>query len=102
MGNEAVTDEKALLRDAAERAIRYRESLRERGVAPAPEAVSRLERFDAPLPEDPVDPADVLRTLDELGSPATMATAGPRFFGLVTGGSLPASLAASWLAGAWD
>jgi glutamate/tyrosine decarboxylase-like PLP-dependent enzyme len=40
--------------------------------------------------------------LDEIGSPATVATAGPRYFGFVTGGSLPASVAANWLSGAWD
>jgi len=31
-----------------------------------------------------------------------MAMAGPRFFGFVIGGSLPVTLAANWLAGAWD
>jgi glutamate/tyrosine decarboxylase-like PLP-dependent enzyme len=40
--------------------------------------------------------------LDELGSPATTAMAGPRFFGFVIGGTLPVTLAANWLAGAWD
>jgi glutamate/tyrosine decarboxylase-like PLP-dependent enzyme len=102
MDETGITDEKQLLRDAAERAIRYREALAGRAVAPGAEAVARLTRLDEPLPEEPVDPAEVLRLLDEIGSPATMASAGPRFFGLVTGGSLPASLAASWLAGAWD
>jgi glutamate/tyrosine decarboxylase-like PLP-dependent enzyme len=44
----------------------------------------------------------VVRTLDELVSPATVANAGGRFFGFVNGGTLPAGLAASWLVSAWD
>jgi len=44
----------------------------------------------------------VLAELDELGSPATVASAGRRYFGFVTGGSLPVTVAASWLASAWD
>src|SRR5690349_1627129 len=35
-------------------------------------------------------------------TPAATATAGGRYFGFVVGGSLPAALAANWLAGAWD
>lgn len=44
----------------------------------------------------------VIALLDEIVSPATLGTAGPRFYGFVIGGSLPVSLAANWLAGAWD
>src|SRR5205085_11038416 len=47
-------------------------------------------------------PDRVLAELDELGSPATVASAGRRYFGFVTGGSLPVTVAASWLASAWD
>jgi glutamate/tyrosine decarboxylase-like PLP-dependent enzyme len=58
--------------------------------------------LDAPIPEGPQDPAAVLAKLDEVVSPATMAMAGPRFFGFVIGGSLPVTVASSWLATAWD
>jgi glutamate/tyrosine decarboxylase-like PLP-dependent enzyme len=64
--------------------------------------VARLSGFDVPLQNEPVDPEAVLAQLDELGSPATIAMAGPRFYGFVIGGSLPATVAASWLATAWD
>lgn len=49
-----------------------------------------------------MDPNAVLRELDEFGSPATMGIAGPRFFGFVMGGSLPAALAADFMTSAWD
>jgi glutamate/tyrosine decarboxylase-like PLP-dependent enzyme len=93
---------KALLNDAAARAIRYLEQLGERAVAPSPEAVARLRELDDALPEGPQDPAAVLALLDDVGSPATLATAGRRFFGFVVGASLPGAVAASWLATAWD
>lgn len=91
-----------LLSDAARRAQRYLDGLDIRAVAPAPAAVTALKAFDEPLPERGGEAADVLRRLDEIGSPATTAMAGRRFFGFVIGGSLPVALAANWLAGAWD
>src|SRR5579885_163476 len=91
-----------LLKDAAERGMRYREGLGERRVAPMPEAIARLAELGGPLPDAPTDAASVLRLLDEIGSAATVATAGGRYFGFVTGSSLPVTLAANWLAGAWD
>jgi len=91
-----------LLEDAAALGIRYLEGLESRPVAPSREAIAALRCLELPLPERPSDPADVVALLDEIGSPATMAMAGPRFFGFVIGGVLPAALAASWLAAAWD
>lgn len=91
-----------LLQDAAERGIRYLKETQERRVAPTHNALERMNEFDLELPEKGYNPKQVLAMLDEVGSPATMAMAGPRYFGFVIGGALPASLAANWLAGAWD
>src|SRR5574342_30392 len=57
------------------------------------EAVAALGALDVPLPEEPADAATVLEELDRCVSPATVATAGPRYYGFVTGGSLPATVA---------
>jgi glutamate/tyrosine decarboxylase-like PLP-dependent enzyme len=98
-----LTDGRApLLRDAAERAIRYLDGLDDRPVASTDAARQRLAGLDTPLPDGPIDADVVLDLLDTLGSPATTAMAGGRYFGFVTGGTLPAALAANWLAGAWD
>ena len=91
-----------LLRDAADRAVRYLGGLSERSVAPTAAEVHALSALNTPLPERHGDPREVLRLLDEIGSPATMAMAGGRFFGFVIGGALPVTVAASWLATAWD
>ena len=91
-----------LLSDASARAIRYLAGLDSRSVAPTPAAMAALRAFDEALPEKRSDAAETLRLLDEVGSPATTAMAGRRFFGFVIGGSLPVALGANWLAGAWD
>lgn len=91
-----------LLADAAARATKYLSDVQTRAVAPRPDAVAALTALDEPFPAGPSNPSETLRRLDEVVSPATMAMAGPRFFGFVIGGSLPVALAANWLAGAWD
>lgn len=91
-----------LLRNAAERAIRYLDRLDERSVAPQPEAVARLAELGGELPEAAADPAAVIELLDRVGSPATVASAGRRYFGFVVGAALPVTVAANWLAAAWD
>jgi glutamate/tyrosine decarboxylase-like PLP-dependent enzyme len=92
----------ALLGDAARRAVAYLGTLEERPVLPSAEGIRGLRRLEGALPEGPQDPAETLALLDRVVTPATMAMAGPRFFGFVIGGALPTALAANWLAGAWD
>ncbi|MCC6858655.1 MAG: aspartate aminotransferase family protein [Bryobacterales bacterium] len=91
-----------LLSGVALRAGRYLDGLDTRPVAPPQQVLNCLSVLDEPLPERPADPESVIDLLDRIGSPATVATAGGRFFGFVHGGCLPAALAANWLAGAWD
>jgi len=91
-----------LFDDAAKRASRYLESLNTRSVAPKREAIAALARFDQAFPDHTSSAESVLAELDEIGSPATMASAGGRFFGFVIGGALPATVAANWLATTWD
>jgi glutamate/tyrosine decarboxylase-like PLP-dependent enzyme len=91
-----------LLEDAARRGIAYRRSCRDRAVAPGAAAVAAVDRFIEPLPEDGKPDEEVLALLDEIGSPATMAMAGGRFFGFVIGSSLPVTVASNWLSTAWD
>jgi glutamate/tyrosine decarboxylase-like PLP-dependent enzyme len=98
----AETDRATLLADAAFRAARYLSEIQQRPVAPTPDALAGLKRLAPPLPERGLAAERVLALLDEAGSAATLASAGPRFFGFVIGGALPATLAAGVLAAAWD
>jgi glutamate/tyrosine decarboxylase-like PLP-dependent enzyme len=92
----------ALLRDACDRALAYLANVAERPVAPGEAAVAALDDLDFALPAAGLTAPDVLRRLDETGSPATVASNGPRYFGFVTGGVLPVAQAAAWLGAAWD
>jgi glutamate/tyrosine decarboxylase-like PLP-dependent enzyme len=91
-----------VLSNACARAQRYLENIGNRRVAVAPSAVENLGALSTPLLDRGEDPSQILKLLDEVGSPATTATMGRRFFGGVIGGALPAAVAAHWLADAWD
>jgi glutamate/tyrosine decarboxylase-like PLP-dependent enzyme len=92
----------ALFSDVARRAGRYIDGLRTRRVAPDVSALKALATLDEPLPSGGCAPRDVIALLDGTGSPATVATAGPRYFGFVIGGSFPVATASNWLVTAWD
>jgi glutamate/tyrosine decarboxylase-like PLP-dependent enzyme len=98
-----VLDTPSLLADAAKRAADYLARLGERSVGPLAGSVDCLTTaLDGPLPRAPCDPAEIIAFMDEYGSPATVASAGGRYFGFVTGGAFPATVAAQYLAAAWD
>jgi glutamate/tyrosine decarboxylase-like PLP-dependent enzyme len=91
-----------VLTDVAERSQRYLESLAKRRVAPTADAVANLEALNVPLQDESIDPDAVIEELDRIASPATVAIAGPRYFGFVNGGALPGALAVNWLSTAWE
>jgi glutamate/tyrosine decarboxylase-like PLP-dependent enzyme len=73
-----------------------------RSVYPENAAIEGLKAFREQLPDSPCDPYHIIYKLHRLGSPATVAQTGGRYFGFVNGGIIPASLAAKWLADVWD
>ena len=97
-----MSDMRELLDETVERAARFLESLPERRVAAARDAEDLVRALGGGLPRRGLPAPDILARLDEIGGQGVVASAGPRYFGFVTGGALPASLAASWLAAAWD
>lgn len=97
-----MSDTRDLLRRTAEIAADYVESLGERPVFPQVTPEELREALGGPLPEDPVDPAQVLEDLAAGAEPGVVAMGSGRYFGFVIGGALPAALAADWLTSAWD
>jgi len=91
LGGQEV-DMKALLEETAARAARYSAAAGGMRVAPRSQDIARLELLGGPLPQNPSDPRETLALLDDVGSPATGATTGGRFFGFVIGGALPPPL----------
>src|SRR5829696_5915907 len=90
-----------LLHRTAQIAEEYLATLGDRRVAATLGFEDVLASLDRPLPEEGEDAEDVLEALAGL-EPGMMATAGPRYFGFVTGGALPVTVAADWLVATWD
>jgi glutamate/tyrosine decarboxylase-like PLP-dependent enzyme len=91
-----------VLNEASARAYNYLRTIQERHVGVRQEALEKLPALGGPMPESGEDPRAIIQLLDEIGSPATIASTCGRFFGGVIGGALPATVAAHWLADAWD
>jgi glutamate/tyrosine decarboxylase-like PLP-dependent enzyme len=97
-----MSDTRDLLRRTAEIAADYLESLGERPVFPRVTPEQLREALGGPLPEEPLDPEQVLNDLAAGAEPGVVAMGSGRYFGFVIGGALPAALAADWLTSAWD
>ncbi len=91
-----------LLESAAHHASDFVDSLPKRPVRPAASLEELQATLDLPLDDEPLDPQTVIAELAKAAEPGLIGTDSPRFFGFVIGGSTPASLAAEFLASAWD
>jgi glutamate/tyrosine decarboxylase-like PLP-dependent enzyme len=91
-----------LLSATLELATEYLDEVDRRPVGRPVEPCELLAQLPAALPDEPLDAEQVVRELAEAVDGGLVASAGPRFFGYVVGGALPAAVAADWLTAAWD
>jgi glutamate/tyrosine decarboxylase-like PLP-dependent enzyme len=80
----------------------YLEHLEGRHVGAHAQIEELRSALDLPLPDEGVNAETVIEDLARAVAPGLVACAGPRYFGFVIGGAIPASLAADWLTTVWD
>ncbi|HEV2851681.1 MAG TPA: aminotransferase class V-fold PLP-dependent enzyme [Thermoanaerobaculia bacterium] len=95
-------DRTGLLKRTADLALEFLDGLPERRVGPVIPIEELRASLGGPLPEQGEDPRAVIEDLFRGADPGLVAMAGPRYFGFVTGGHVPAALAADWLTSTWD
>jgi glutamate/tyrosine decarboxylase-like PLP-dependent enzyme len=91
-----------LLARTAEIATEFLRGVPERPVLVHQDVASLRAAIVTPLPEAGEDPLEIIERLARDADPGIVSMAGPRYFGYVIGGSVPASVAADWLTSAWD
>lgn len=95
-------NDKEIFEQAKRYAYDYVDTIATRSIYPEEDALAALASFAERLPPGPTSADDILSDLHTIGSPASVAQIGGRYFGLVNGGVIPASLAAKWLSDFWD
>ena len=95
-------DWKGPLGEAFDHAVAYLQELPGRPITASATLAELRSALGGPLPEQPMDPRDVVADLAISADPGVVASGSGRFFGFVVGGATPAALAADWLASTWD
>jgi glutamate/tyrosine decarboxylase-like PLP-dependent enzyme len=90
------------LKAAYDHATRYIGEVAQRHVGSRTERADLLKALGGPLPAGATDPVEVINHLATTADPGIVATIGPRYFGFVTGGAVPVTVAADWLVSSWD
>lgn len=93
---------RALLQHSTDRIATYRESVRDRPVATDVDVARLRATLGVALPTTGDAPRDVIDRLVAAAELGAMTSAGPRYFGFVTGGALDAATCADILATGWD
>jgi glutamate/tyrosine decarboxylase-like PLP-dependent enzyme len=92
--------------DALQRALAiaraYATSRPDRPVWPTATLAELRAALGGELPANPIDPSAIIEQLATAAEPGIVTTTGPRYFGFVTGGALPATVATEWLTAVWD
>lgn len=91
-----------LLKRAMQHTREYLSTINNRSVKATTISEDHLRELSEPLSNRGDEPLDILDALANAARDGTVATQGPRYFGFVTGSSLPVATAADWLVSGWD